>query len=641
MKAKQIASLLLAGTMAVSLAACGGQGAVTNNADDSASTNTGATSDTATSETSAEATSTRPTEPTGQLVIGTITPVENDFYDAGMNNAATNYAMYSLINGYSAVAFTKDGEFEFDPTVVASHEETENEDGTKTYTMTIKDGLVWSDGTPITAKDYVFAALLENSDEMGSIDGYSNTGLSVLVGWPEYSSGETDTFAGVHLVDDMTYSVTIAAEELPNHYDITYASLMPRPMSVIAPDCDVEDTEDGARITGDFSAELLQKTINDPATGYRYHPNPTCGPYTLTSYDTSSREAVLTVNPNYAGDYRGVKPVIENLVIRTVSSDTMMNELEAGSVDLLFQCSGGDTINAGLDLVEEGTVADSSYYRNGYGKLEFDCSIFPTDSANVRKAIAYCLDRNEFARQYTGGYGAVVNAAYGLAQWEYQDSIDWLAENLDSYEVNIDAAKQLLEEDGWTLNADGSEYSGTGTRYKEVDGEIVPLQITWANSDGNPVSDLLATMLPTNMAEAGMELVPTPMDVSTLFSCIDHQGDATYNMYNLATGFATANSPWYYYTSDEAYMGGGYNANWIKDPELEAAANALKSIPYDDTETWLTAWREYIKVWNDKMPDIPLYSDEYYDFYNTKLQGWDPSSIWGWELAVLDAWVAE
>ncbi len=496
MKAKQIASLLLAGTMAVSLAACGGQGAVTNNADDSASTNTGATSDTATSETSAEATSTRPTEPTGQLVIGTITPVENDFYDARMNNAATNYAMYSLINGYSAVALTKDGEFEFDPTVVASHEETENEDGTKTYTVTINDGLVWSDGTPITAKDYVFAALLENSDEMGSIDGYSNTGLSVLVGWPEYSSGESDTFAGVHLVDDMTYSVTIAAEELPNHYDITYASLMPRPMSVIAPDCDVEDTEDGARITGDFSAELLQKTINDPATGYRYHPNPTCGPYTLTSYDTSSREAVLTVNPNYAGDYRGVKPVIENLVIRTVSSDTMMNELEAGSVDLLFQCSGGDTINAGLDLVEEGTVADSSYYRNGYGKLEFDCSIFPTDSANVRKAIAYCLDRNEFARQYTGGYGAVVNAAYGLAQWEYQDSIDWLAENLDSYEVNIDAAKQLLEEDGWTLNADGSEYSGTGTRYKEVDGEIVPLQITWANSEGNPVSDLLATMLP-------------------------------------------------------------------------------------------------------------------------------------------------
>ena len=544
-KAKQIASLLLAGTMAVSLAACGGQETVTNNTEESsASTSSEATSSEATAE--AAETSTRPTEPTGQLVIGFTTPVENDFYDAGMNNSATNYAMYSLINGYSAVAFTKEGEFEFDPTVVASHEETDNEDGSKTYTITINDGLVWSDGTPITAKDYVFAALLENSDEMGSIDGYSNTGLSVLVGWPEYSSGETDTFAGVHLIDDMTYSVTIAAEELPNHYDITYASLMPRPMSVIAPDCDVEETEDGARITGDFSADLLQQTINDPDTGYRYHPNPTCGPYTLTSYDTSSREAVLTVNPNFVGDYRGVKPVIETLVIRTVSDDTMMSELEAGSVDLLFQCSGADLLNAGLDLVDQGVVNDSTYYRNGYGKIQFDCSQFPTDSENVRKAIAYCLDRNEFARQYSGGYAAVVNAAYGLAQWEYQDSIDWLAENLDSYEVNIDAAKQLLEEDGWTLNEDGTPYSGTGTRYKDVSGELKPLVIEWANTDGNPVSDLLATMLPEAMNEVGMELKSTTMDFPTLQTAITHSGDKIYNMYNLAVGFYTVSSPWYY-----------------------------------------------------------------------------------------------
>ena len=111
MKAKQIASLLLAGTMAVSLAACGGQGAVTNNADDSASTNTGATSDTATSETSAEATSTRPTEPTGQLVIGTITQVVNEFYDSSFSNSATNYKMYDLIHGGDTITYTMEGEF--------------------------------------------------------------------------------------------------------------------------------------------------------------------------------------------------------------------------------------------------------------------------------------------------------------------------------------------------------------------------------------------------------------------------------------------------------------------------------------------------------------------------------------------------
>ncbi len=333
MKTKKILSLLLAGLLALSVAACGQQTTVTNNDQGSSSE---VTSD-VTSDTEVGETGDRPTEPTGQLVIGTITPVDNDFYDSSFNNNATNYSMYSLIHGYGAVAFTKEGKFEFDPTVVAEHTETENEDGTKTYTVTINDGLTWSDGTPITAKDYVFTALLENSNEITGVDGYPATGLSTLVGYNEYVSGESDTFAGVHLVDDMTYSVTISAAELPNHYDITYAGLAPRPMSVLAPGCDVEDTENGAQITGDFTTELLTETINNADTGYRYHPEITCGPYLLESYDTASRQATLKVNPEYAGDYRGVKPVIETLVIKTVSSDTMVNELETGSVDLLFQ----------------------------------------------------------------------------------------------------------------------------------------------------------------------------------------------------------------------------------------------------------------------------------------------------------------
>ena len=59
--------------------------------------------------------------------------------------------MYSLIHGLGAVTQTKEGDFTYNPTVVKSHEEVENADGTKTYTVTINDGLVWSDGTPITA----------------------------------------------------------------------------------------------------------------------------------------------------------------------------------------------------------------------------------------------------------------------------------------------------------------------------------------------------------------------------------------------------------------------------------------------------------------------------------------------------------
>lgn len=634
MKNKRLLSLLVAGAMTVSLAACGGsQDAVTNNPTESTATSS--------AETAAEPASTRPTEPTGQVVIGTITQVVNEFYDTSFNNNATNYMMYDLIHGCDTVTYTKEGEFAYDDTVLASHEETDNEDGTKTYTMKIQDGLVWSDGSAITAKDYVFALLAECSDEMTGVDGYPGNTYTYFVGYDEWHDGTADTFTGVNLIDDMTFSVTIKAEELPYHWDISYAAVRPRPMAVIAPGCDIEETDNGATITGDFTTDLLKETINNIDTGYRYNPQVTCGPYLFAGFDEASQQATLKVNPLYHGDYRGVKPVIETVVVRTVSSDTMMNELEAGTVDLLYECSGADTINAGLDLVEEGLAADTTYYRNGYGKVQFDCSQFPTDSQNVRQAIAYCLDRNEFARQYSGGYAAVVDAAYGLAQPEYTENVDWIAQNLNHYEMNLDTAKQLLEEDGWTLNADGTPYSGTGTRYKDVNGELKPLVITWANTSGNPVSDLLSTMLPTNMAEVGMELQPTTMDFATLTDAISHAGDTVYNMYNLATGFATANSPWYNYSSDPQWMTAGYNSNWIADEELSNAAGAMKSIPYADTEAWMEAWRNYIQIWNEKLPDIPLYSDEYYDFYNTKLQGWYNSSIWGWQRALLDAWVAE
>lgn len=636
-KSKKILSLLLAGLLTLSVAACGQQQTVTNNDQGSSSSEASQASEESSDLSSGE----RPTEPTGQMVIGSTTQVINEFYDTGFSASETNYNMYDLIHGgYDTVVFSKEGEFQYNDTVVASHEETENEDGTKTYTVTINDGLVWSDGTPITAKDYVFAILLENSDEMAGVDGYPcNTGYS-YVGYDEWLDGSADAFAGVHLVDDMTYSLTVKAEELPYHYDITYATLRPRPLHVIAPECDVEDTENGATITGDFTTELLQETINNVETGYRYNPKVTCGPYLFDNFDEASQQATLKANPEFVGDYRGVKPSIETLVIKTVSSDTMMNELESGSVDLLYSCSGGDTINAGLDLVEEGKAADTTYMRNGYGKIQFDCSVFPTDSQNVRQAIAYCLDRNEFARQYTGGYGSVVHSFYGLAQWEYQDSVEWINENLNTYEMNVEEAKKLLEEDGWNLNADGTPYSGTGTRYKDVDGEIVPLVITWCNSEGNPVSELLATMLPETMAEAGMELQATTTDFATLQNGILHAGDTMYNMYNLATGFATANSPWYYFSSDEAWMG-NYNTNWIADEELNDAVMPLKSIPYEDSEAWLEAWQNFIKVWNEKLPDVPLYSDEYYDFYSTRVQGWENTATWGWQNAVLDAWVSE
>ena len=636
----RIVSLLLAAVMITSLVGCGSQdSAVTNNPSEVMTEEMEAT-DEATDENVAEAV--KPTEPTGQLIIGSTTDLTKEFYDTSYDNTSFNYKMYDLIHGGGTVSYTKEGKFEVNPTIVEDFQATDNEDGSKTYTMKIKDGLVWSDNSPITAKDYVFALLLENSPEMMGVDNYPANGATYLVGWDEFQGGTTKAFKGVRLIDDKTFSITIKAEELPYHYDLAYATAGPRPMAVLAPGCDVEDTEEGATITGDFTTELLLKTINDPDTGYRYNPQVVCGPYLFKSYDDASRQGVFEVNPLYAGDYRGVKPLIKTLILKTVKNETQMNELEAGDVDLLYGISGGDIIETGLDLVDTGIASKSTYFRNGYGKIAFDCSQFPTDSVNVRQAIALCLDRNEFARQYSGGYASVVHAAYGMAQWEYQESKDWVDENLDTYERDLERAKELLVADGWTLNEAGEDYKdGDGLRYKKVDGELKPLKIEWCNTSGNPVSELLSTMLPESMEEIGMELLPTTTDFPTLSAAMAHEGEKIYNMYNLGTGFSTAHSPWYYYSMDETWMTAGYNSNWIKDEALAEKSGAMQFIPYENDEEWLEAWRTFIKEWNAKLPDIPLYSDEYHDFYSVKLQGWDPSSIWDWSFAIMDAWVTE
>ena len=121
MQKKKLLSLLLAGATVLSLSACGQQTVTTN---PSASNSPAPTQSQPAGETA-----TKPTEPTGQLVIGTTTDLENDFYASSFTNNATNYKLYDLIHGYGTITSDIDGEWIYDPTVVASHEEVENAEG--------------------------------------------------------------------------------------------------------------------------------------------------------------------------------------------------------------------------------------------------------------------------------------------------------------------------------------------------------------------------------------------------------------------------------------------------------------------------------------------------------------------------------
>lgn len=575
-----------------------------------------------------------------EVIIGSTSDLNADFM-SGWTNLSPNKQIKNLINesGASTVAFTKEGTFETNKSVVESIETTENSDSTKTYTVKIKSDLKYSDGSAITAKDYAFAVLLQSSPEFGALEADNFVG-DVYVGFDAFNSGDTKTFEGVHLLGDYEFSLTVKAEEFPYYYENLFASVTPYPMAVIAPDVTLTDDGKGATLSDNFTAELLQKTINDPATGYRYNPKVTSGPYKFVSYDAASKQAVIEINENYCGTYDGVQPSIQRLIFKSVTSATQMDELRAGSVDLIAGVSGGTSINAGLDLVDEGVAAYTSYPRAGYGKVVFACNFGPTQFESVRQAIAYCLDREEFAKEYSGGFAKVTNGYYGLSQWEYQENKDKIAELLTQYSLNLAKAEELLINDGWTLNKDGAPFvKGTDdVRYKEVNGELMGLEIEWANTPNNPVSDLLSRMLPDAMAQVGMKLNATTVEIGVLIENLQQTGgQQNYHMYNLATGFATTTAVWYYYNKDLATYGGAYNQAFIADDKLHEIAQSMKATTPGDKAAWSEKWLELQVRWNQLVPELPLYSDEYHEFFNPSLTNYTPDALWATDYAIVYA----
>jgi peptide/nickel transport system substrate-binding protein len=590
-------------------------------------------------------------EPSGSITLGSTTELSGDFFTSMWGNNAQDALVKDLIHGYGTIEFQKEtAAYGVDTTVVKDLKAVENSDGSKTFEIEINNDLAYCEGTPIKAKDYVFSILFMSHPEVTDM-GADTSNFIDFVGFDEYNErpegseeGQVnDVFTGVRLLGDYKFSVTVKAEKLPYFYDIVLASVGPYPMKVLAPNADVEDEGNGAKITGEFITEELEKTISDPDTGYRYNPTVTCGPYMLDKMDQTTKIAILKTNPNFKGDYNGQKPQIAQIVIKKVNAATQIDELVAGDVDILPKVGGKDGILPGLDACDNGSIQYATFPRCGFGKITFVCDIGPTQFMKVRQAIAHCLDVPEFARQYSGGYASTVNAAYGVAQWMYKDNAAKIGKEFDKYALDIVKAEELLIEDGWTLNENGNEFvKGTDKlRHKMVDGELMPLLIKHLATTNNPVSDLLSTMLPTNMESIGMKYEQTAVEFPVL---LDHlYGDVPeriYNMMNLATGFYPQFDPFYSYNTEDRYMGIANN-NYIRDDELMNYAKQMRETESSDREGYSEKWYNFQKRWNEVLPDLPLYSDEYHAFFSNKLKNYDADAFWTFRYAILYAYVEE
>lgn len=657
-----------------------------------------------------------------RVILGSTTELSGDFRWPGFGGSsagASDQDITKLTVGYGTMEIDQSGAYQWNKTAVKSHNETENDDGTYTIDIVINEGLKFSDGSAITAKNYV-ASILSFSSPVSVAAGHSGMSGQAFVGYSEfraYTGADAPEeakkeFSGVRLLGEYEFSLTVSSDYYPYYFAYTYGAVDPDFLAlVLGEGVDVKDDGNGCYLTDNFYAmtegedATYVKAEEIKANRYDTTKYPYSGPYTISKWDEGNSEATLLANPEFQGNFEGVKPTIETIVYRLLVQETQLDQLKKGEVDVLSAITGGNDTKAALAVVDGTNFSEVHYQRAGYGKIEFECDFGPTMFASVRQAVTYALNRTEFCQTFTGGYGVVVDGPYSpdFAMWKaVKDDI-----TLIDYSYSVANAEKALVEGGWIYNSKGEDFvpGQTGVdavRYKKLTAEeaeacggvnktyasvnntdgvtyktvkigddyYMPLAINWFGTTPNDVTDLLNTMLANSKDVAGLGMVirSTVGDFTQLLGEIyrdasyGYAGTPTFGMFNVATGWNTAVYDYAFnWSLDEAYF--GYSANKLYD-EYDVA------FPYDITAEKLSLedamaksggklgmnylsmgmvynaktedeynawWEAYIERWNQLMPDIPLYSNMYYDVFNAKITGFVTSPFFGMARAIIYA----
>ena len=515
------------------------------------------------------------------------------------------------------------------PMVVRNVDYVDNADGTRTYTVTIYDDLLFSDGEPITAQSFVFTWLFMTSPAFRELGTSSAEGFR-LYGFSDWTNGETYYHAGLGLGDDdYTFSVTIAADHLPFFFEEIFINVYALPMHVIAPGVTMSDDGYGVFLCDNFTFELLQESVNNPTTGFRFAPSVTAGPYMFSSFDESANVLVLEANPNFIGTFDGFRPRVQTIIMREVASAVLIDSLATGELDVISGVRGGHNIEPGLDLARQGDHWYVYYPRDGYGMIRFHGDMGPTQFAHVRQALTLLLDRDEFARQFTGGHGALIHGQYALSQWVYLENRDELYARIDTWDFNPVRAEQLLIDNGWVYDANGGPFvHGDGNvRHKMVDGELMPLIVEWLASTGNTVSDLIAIFLPGEAAAVGLQINETRVDSVLSHASRSGIDEPFFTMFNMGLGFGVPHQLWLATTTNPAFFG-TQNPNFFACEILYGYAVAMRTTTPGDRDTFSRHWLDFMERWNYLLPDMPLYADIDFDFVSNSVQDWNNNSTW-------------
>ena len=264
-----------------------------------------------------------------------------------------------------------------------------------TWTVTIREDAVFTDGEALTAEDVAFT--------YNTVKASSSVNDFTML---DYAEAADDTTVVFHMTRPF--------------------SIWPYTMAIVG---------------------IVPEHAYDAAT---YGSNPIgSGRYTLVQWDRG-QQVILEANPNYYGE----APVMERVVILFMEEDAAFLAAQAGQVDVAYtsatysdQTVDGYTLtaydsvdNRGINLpaVPAGTDAAGRAVGNDF-----------TADVLVRRAINIGIDRQEMIDHVLNGFGS---PAYSVC-----DGLPWY-NPAAQVEYDPEGAARLLDQAGWLLGEDGTRW---------------------------------------------------------------------------------------------------------------------------------------------------------------------------------------
>lgn len=195
---KKVLALILTAAMVVGLAACGG-----STSNDAASTTDETTTESSDNQAADETTdTTEATASTGEKILSVQVGPDPETIDPALNSAVDGGNM--LLHSFECLlAVDENGQL-----VPGQAESWETSEDGLTWTFHLRDGLKWSDGSDLTANDFVYS-WKRVCDPMVAAP-YAETVLSMVEGYDKAIEGDLDALQ-VAAQDDNTLVVTLNA----------------------------------------------------------------------------------------------------------------------------------------------------------------------------------------------------------------------------------------------------------------------------------------------------------------------------------------------------------------------------------------------------------------------------------------------